>query len=211
MSAIDHPALRRIPRQPARRRGARTLWVVLAALAVVVAACSGSGSDDEAAAPEPADAAADDDAGATDSDTATGDSSGIGELVFLTDGGEESSLSEFYGQPLVVNFFASWCAPCRAELPDFEEVHVAAGDRVQIVGVSHDIDESSWKSLIDEVGVTFPTVFQPNQEIWESLDLFGMPSTVLITPDGEVVHVFQGPLNATLLTELIGEHLAVEV
>lgn len=207
MSATDHPALRRTPRQPARRRGARRLWALLAALAVVVAACSGSGSDDETASPEPAEAGADNDTGAA----ASGDGSGIGELVFLTDGGEESSLSEFYGQPLVVNFFASWCAPCRAELPDFEEVHVAAGDRVQIVGVSHDIDESSWKSLIDEVGVTFPTVFQPNQEIWESLDLFGMPSTVLITPDGEVVHVFQGPLNASLLTELIGEHLAVEV
>ncbi len=148
--------------------------------------------------------------GATDADAA-GASNGLYEFAFTDEDGTEGSLADFQGEPLVVIFFASWCAPCRAELPDFEEVHIAAEDRVQFVGISHDIDESSWLSLIDETGLTFPTRFQPEQEIWEELNLFGMPSTAFISADGEVLYTFSGILDQETLIELIDEHLNVEV
>lgn len=138
-------------------------------------------------------------------------SNGLQDLVFSDENGTEGTLADFEGEPLVVNFFASWCAPCRAELPDFQEVHVAAEDRVQFVGISHDIDESSWLALIDETGLTFPTRFQPEQEIWESLNLFGMPATAFISADGEVLYTFSGILDQETLIELIDEHLNVEV
>ena len=141
----------------------------------------------------------------------TAEADSVTELVFINQDGSTGTLADFQGEPLVVNFFASWCAPCRAELPDLEAVHVAGGGEVQFVGVNHDIDQSSWLSLINEVGLTYPTVFQPEQEIWETLNLFGMPATVFMSADGEVVYTFSGVLNQEVLKELIAEHLAVEV
>lgn len=128
-------------------------------------------------------------------------------LAFLTADGETSSLAEYRGQPLVVNFFASWCAPCRAELPDFERVHVANGDSVTFIGVNHDLDEVTWQSFVAETAITYETVFQPNTEIWSALDAKGMPSTAFISADGEVLKLWTGVLNDDVLQDLIDEHL----
>jgi len=133
------------------------------------------------------------------------------DLAFTNEDGTTGTLADFEGEPLVVNFFASWCAPCRAELPDFEEVHVASNDAVQFIGINHDIDETSWRSFVEETQLTYPTVFQPDTEIWRTLELLGTPATIFITPEGEVVHTFTGVLDQKLLKELIAEHLAVEV
>ncbi len=132
---------------------------------------------------------------------------GLAALAFLTADGETSNLAAFEGEPLVVNFFASWCAPCRAELPDFEETHLANGDAVTFLGISHDLDEATWRTFVEETEVTYETVFQPNTEIWTELDAKGMPSTAFIAPDGEVLHVHTGVLNQALLQDLIDEHL----
>ena len=128
-------------------------------------------------------------------------------LAFLTADGETSNLAEFRGEPLVVNFFASWCAPCRAELPDFEAVHQANGEAVTFLGVSHDFEEATWRGFVAETEITFETVFQPNQEIWKELDAIGLPATVFISPDGEVLELWNGVLNDELLQDKIDEHL----
>ncbi|MDH3680241.1 MAG: TlpA family protein disulfide reductase [Acidimicrobiia bacterium] len=172
-----------------------TTWLVIGGLAVVGVALLAvffSGSD------------------STPTAAAEGDG-GIAGLVFTNEDGTDGTLADYEGEPLVVNFFASWCAPCRAELPDFQQVHVESEGRVQFVGVNHDIDESSWLSFVDEVDLTYPTVFQPEQEIWETLNLFGMPATALVTPEGEVVFTFSGVLDQESLKEAIAEHLNVEV
>ncbi len=177
------------------------LVALMAALALIAAACGGDDTDA---------GGAESGAGDTPADAAASDPSGISNLAFTTESGDEADLSDFYGEPLVVNFFASWCAPCRAELPDFEAVHLAVEDEVTFLGVSHDIDEGSWRGLVDETGITFETVFQPNQDIWETLGLFGMPSTIFISAEGELVHRFTGPLDDEALIDLIAEHLSVE-
>ncbi len=128
-------------------------------------------------------------------------------LSFLTTDGETSNLSNFQGEPLVVNFFASWCAPCRAELPDFETVHLANEGDVKFLGVSHDLEEATWRGFVDETEITFETVFQPNQEIWKELEAIGLPATVFISSDGEVLELWNGVLNDELLQDKIDEHL----
>lgn len=131
----------------------------------------------------------------------------LAQLVFTNPDGTAGTLADYRGEPLVLNFFAAWCGPCRAELPEFEEVAQANLDDVTFLGISHDLDEAQWQSLLVETGVTFDTVFQPDAEIWAHLDARGMPSTVFISPEGEVLELWTGILSDERLQELIDEHL----
>jgi thiol-disulfide isomerase/thioredoxin len=176
------------------QRGARPLWIVIGLAAVAIVALiavfsSGNDSSESAAA-------------GTDE---------LASLVFTNEDGTEGTLTDFEGEPLVLNFFASWCAPCKAELPDFVAVHTEAEGEVQFVGINADLDEASWLAFVDEFALTYPTVFQPNLEIHEHLGLLGHPATVLVDENGDVVHSFTGVLSAEALKELIAEHLSVEI
>ena len=133
---------------------------------------------------------------------------GILSLAFTTEEGATGTLADYHGEPLVVNFFASWCPPCRAELPDFEAVHQDLGDSVTFVGINQDFTEETWKAFVVEAEVSYDTVFQPNSEIWNELGSGAMPTTAFISPDGEVVHLWAGLLTDDKLVELIDTHLA---
>ncbi len=136
---------------------------------------------------------------------------GLGQSAFLAEDGSTVTLVEFQGEPLIVNFFASWCGPCRAEMPDFEQVHMARQDEVVFLGISHDLDQGTWKALVEETGVTFETVFQPQQELYTALDAKGMPTTVFFSPTGEVVYQHTGLLTDDRLEELIDEHFGSDL
>jgi thiol-disulfide isomerase/thioredoxin len=133
------------------------------------------------------------------------------QLVFVTQDGSKATLADHKGQPLVVNFFASWCAPCRAELPAIEKVSQAGGGRVQVLGVNSDLDESTWRSFVAQTSITYPTVFQPDKSIWSSLGLSFMPSTVLINPDGTVAIKYTGLITEDKLRSLIDEHFGMDL
>lgn len=136
-----------------------------------------------------------------------GDATELVGLEFLTSDGSMGTLADYEGEPLVVNFFASWCAPCRAEMPDLEAVHLAHLDTVTFLGVNHDLDEATWRSFVVESEVTYDTVYQPGTELFSALGAQGMPSTAFVTPDGEVVHLHTGLLTDTALEDLIAEYL----
>jgi thiol-disulfide isomerase/thioredoxin len=139
------------------------------------------------------------------------DNTTFSQLQFVTEDGRTATLSDYEGQPLVVNFFASWCAPCRAEMPDIEAAYRATNGRVAFVGVNGDLTEKDWHSFVAESQVTYPTVFQPNNDIFEALNLIGMPSTVLVNPDGTIAYRHSGLVDQDKLQQLITEHLRVEL
>lgn len=145
---------------------------------------------------------------ATSSSGGDDDQTTIGDFTFLTADGGSFSLADLEGTPLVVNYFAAWCPPCRAELPDFEAVHQETKDDVTFVGVSRDNVTDSWKSLIAETGVTYLTVFEGNvQGSFAFLEATAMPTTVFVGADGTIEHVWTGALTDDKLRELIAEHL----
>jgi thiol-disulfide isomerase/thioredoxin len=171
----------------ARASGLNSFHLVLAVLAMattgLVAVLSGTLSDGS-------------------SDTAAG----YANIPFTTVDGVTGTLADYQGEPMVVNFFASWCPPCRAELPDFEAVS-QDNPAVTFVGVSHDLDETSWRSLVAEVDISYDTVYQPGTEIWTELGGRAMPTTVFISADGEVLESHAGLLTAERLQQLIDELL----
>lgn len=143
------------------------------------------------------------------SDDDPGNATGLDQFQFETVNGDSVTLATYEGQPLVVNYFASWCAPCRAELPAFNQVSAeVAGDGIVFVGVSRDNDVNTWQSFVEDVGVDFDTVYEgANTGSFEFLDAKGMPTTVFIRADGSVAEVFSGLLPEATLQEKIDQHL----
>ncbi len=143
-------------------------------------------------------------------ETAAGDdllAAEIAGIEFPLADGSTVSLADYQGQPTVVNFFAAWCPPCRAEMPDFETVHQATKNDIAFIGISHDLNDRDWLDLVDETGVTFDTGFQPEQELFIAIDGIGMPTTMFLDADGKIVHTHAGVVNTEILTDLIDTHL----
>lgn len=119
---------------------------------------------------------------------------GIRTVDLVGSDGQSATLDQFIGEPLILNFFASWCAPCKAELPAFEAVQQDLGSSIQIIGVSLDLTEEDWLGLVSDTGLTYTTLYDPGQELFEAFDGTLMPMTVVIDEDGDVIQSHLGAL-----------------
>lgn len=117
--------------------------------------------------------------------------------------GGAASFADFEGKPLVVNVWASWCPACVNELPEFQEAHERIGDEVTFMGLTNRDPRRASEALAGEVGLTYTLADDPNGDLFRSLDLIAMPSTLFISPDGEVEEVFAGQLTGRALQERI--------
>jgi cytochrome c biogenesis protein CcmG/thiol:disulfide interchange protein DsbE len=100
------------------------------------------------------------------------------------------------GKPVVLNFFASWCVPCRDELPLLERASRVSGDDVSFVGVDVNDSRKGATAMLDEAGVTFPTGYDPDRSVATRYRLRGMPTTVFVDARGRVAEVAHGRLTA---------------
>lgn len=108
--------------------------------------------------------------------------------------GRPVDTSTFAGQPLVVNFWATWCPPCRAEMPDLEIVHRGFGARgVKVLGLSIDDDPNPVREFRLRVGVTFPLLLDAGRALSSALGITSFPTTFLVARDGRVTEVLVGP------------------
>jgi peroxiredoxin len=112
-------------------------------------------------------------------------------------------LADLRGRPVVLNFWASWCPPCAAEMPEFQRVHQRLGDRVAFLGVNQRDQAQAAEQLARSSGVTYPLAVDPAGQAFDAFGGLGMPTTVLIGADGTVADIFAGQLDETLLAERI--------
>ena len=107
--------------------------------------------------------------------------------------GENLRLSEYRGEVVMVNFWATWCGPCRQEMPLLEELF-SRYERVgfTLLGVNIDDDPRRAMQMAKELGVTFPVVFDDRKEVSRLYDVNAMPVTVLVDKEGRVRHVHHG-------------------
>ncbi len=107
--------------------------------------------------------------------------------------GQNLRLTEQRGRVVMVNFWATWCAPCRQEMPHLERLHQkyrATG--FVLLGVSIDDDPKAAIALAERLGVSFPILLDQDKQVSRRYDLRTMPSTVLVDRDGQVRHVHRG-------------------
>jgi cytochrome c biogenesis protein CcmG, thiol:disulfide interchange protein DsbE len=174
--------------------------VVTAASVVLLAGCSGGDATDPApTAPTGA---------ITAQDPASADPLPSAELTVL--GSDETvTTASWIGTPLVLNFWAEWCGPCREEMPDFEAVHQDLAGAVRFIGIDYMDRAEDAIAFADEVGVTYELVEDPDGTYFRAVRGRGTPQTLLVDADGTIRWRHAGPLDEGQLRELIATHLGV--
>ena len=134
-------------------------------------------------------------------------------------GGKEITLSQLFSRdfaqrkPLILNFWAGSCPPCRLEMPDLQEVHEEYMGRALLFGL--DVgpfvglgSREDGRALLEELKVTYPNGTTFDAEVVKAYSILGIPTTFFIKPSGEIVNKWTGLLNEDKMTELVEELLA---
>ena len=129
------------------------------------------------------------------------------------DGGEAVDLGDFSG-PAVISVWASWCGPCREEMPILEEFHAVYGDRVDLLGIDfQDAQTEKARALVEQTGVTYPLVRDEAGDIngQGAFPLLrGLPFVAFVDGEGKVTHVEAVVIDSTdQLGAMVEEHLGV--
>ena len=116
-------------------------------------------------------------------------------------------LTQLRGTPVVVNVWASWCGPCKAEAPLLHDAAARYGQRVQFVGVDILDSLDGARSFIADHAISYPSVFDPPGAIRDSLGMLGQPVTVFYDANGKVVSTWDGQLSEQVLEQGIRKAL----
>jgi peroxiredoxin len=179
--------------------------VIVLAAALLVAGCGGAASDEVVAAglPNLAEATT---RGVNNAQRGLEPGQLAPNFTLQFADGRKTQLSDWQGQPVVLNFWATWCAPCREEMPEF----VAAYDRYQddglvIVGVNAQESASQAAGFMGDFAMTFPVALDTRGDVQQLYNVRGLPTTVFIDREGRIVERWAGLLSAAALEELLAE------
>lgn len=123
-------------------------------------------------------------------------------MVYDQDG-NEVHLSDYFGKPIVLNFWASWCGPCQMEMPDFQEKYLELGDEIQFLminmtdGSRETVEIAS--DFIAQKGYTFPVFFDTKSEAAYTYGAYSLPTTYFINAQGHAIAQAVGAIDAETL------------
>jgi len=167
--------------------------------ATFVAACSGGGDDDATPTTQAGDGlrlpASEDD---------------LSDTVLAGLAGGEIAFADYAGRPIVVNFFASTCAPCVREMPAIEAVKQDVGAEVAFVGVATNDRVDAARRRADETGVTWDLANDPQGAFITAVGGVVLPTTLFVDADGAVLEVHGGQISGDELREELEERFGIE-
>lgn len=103
------------------------------------------------------------------------------------------TLASLRGKPAAVNFWASWCAPCKKEAPDLERLAGLLRGRARLVGINWSDGTSDARSYVDQYHLTFPNLIDPDGVTGDHYRLNGLPTTFILDSQGKITAVLRGP------------------
>ena len=110
------------------------------------------------------------------------------------------TLSKHKGEAVVVNFFASWCIPCRAEAPALEAIHREYSEKkVIILGIAIRDTDSGAKGFVEEYALSFPTGLDKDEKITQNFGVYGLPTTFFISGSGLITYTHSGAVTKELI------------
>ena len=149
------------------------------------------------------------DGGTETSDEATPELHSAPDFTVYDLEGNEVKFSDRVGEkPIIINFWATWCGPCKSEMPHFEKAYREYGDRIDFMMINpadgvNDTKENVEKFL-SETGYTFPVYYDLDLNAGRVYGITGFPTTILVTKDGFLLGYVPGAMNEATLYECIG-------
>lgn len=128
------------------------------------------------------------------------------------DGEEPLAVGELMGTPTIINLWASYCGPCKTELPILAKAHTSYGDRVRIIGIDFaDGDDNAARALARNAGVDYPLYVDPKSLVKNDLRVIGLPQTVFVDAQGTIVATERAAFGSSSeLSAAIEKHLGVK-
>ncbi len=119
-------------------------------------------------------------------------------------GGGETNLSDYAGQVVLVNFWATWCPPCKAEMPDINAYYEARqDDGLVVLAVNAQEDAATVSSFIEATGFSFPVLLDSDGRVEQQYQVRSFPMTFVIDRDGRVVYIHNGLISPDVLTAVL--------
>ena len=141
----------------------------------------------------------------TPTEAATEETHPAPDVTVYTREGTPVKLSDYFGKPIVLNFWASWCGPCQSEMPDFQEAFLQLGDSIQflMVNVTDGSRETvgNASAFIDRQGYTFPVFYDTDLDASNTYQTYSLPTTYFIDAQGNIIARATGAIDSDILQQ----------
>jgi peroxiredoxin len=118
--------------------------------------------------------------------------------------GENVKLSDYHGKKVMLNFWATWCAPCKEEMPDMEEFHQQYGKEIVILAVNID-PQFNVEQFVTEMGITFPILLDEKDEVNTMYQLLTIPTTYFIDEKGIIRNKYLTAMTQDIMKEYMND------
>lgn len=120
-----------------------------------------------------------------------------------TIGGKKVKLSDYRGKKVFLNFWATWCPPCKAEMPHMQSFYEGKPENVEILAVNLEESASKAKDFADQYRLDFPVLLDRSGAVAEVYDIYTIPTTYVLNEDGTVHQKIIGPMDEAMMNNLI--------